>query len=169
MPALPRRTGGRRGNGDRRQRLPVILTKEVGTTRVFRAPSFADGPLALIASLPVPQPASPLLTQVAGLTVTGADLSPDGRRMLLRTYDSVIELTSPDGPPSIDDLAEWAATELPAPFEPQGEAVAYLPDGHGYVTVSEGSGGALDAAALTRRATESVTRDVLRVTVGMAR
>lgn len=120
--------------------LPLILTKETGISRVFAPTAFADGLLSLVTTLTIPPPDAPLLTSVAGLNITGADLSPDGQRVLLRTYDSVVELTAPAGAPQLTGLADWAAEELPAPFEPQGEAVAYLPDGRSFVTVSEGSG-----------------------------
>jgi hypothetical protein len=128
--------------------LPVLFTKEQGLTRLVRPEAFADGPLVPLAAIPLPRPARPLLTTIVGLTVTAADLSADGTRLLLRTYDSVLELTAPahgsadatgDGP----DLARasaWAVAELPAAAEAQGEAVAHLPDGRGYATVSEGSG-----------------------------
>lgn len=119
---------------------PFILTKERGLSRVYAPAGFADGSLSLVATLAIPPPAAPLLTNATGLSVTGADLSPDGQRLLLRTYDSVVELTPTAGASPLSDLAEWTPEELPAPFEPQGEAVAYLPDGRSFVTVSEGSG-----------------------------
>ncbi len=120
--------------------LPIVLTKEEGTTRVMAATAFADGALVQTGQMPVPQPSSPLLTGFVGLSVTGADASHDGSRVLLRTYDSVVELTAPSPGAPLSDLAAWTAAELPAAPEGQGEAVAYLPDGRSYVTASEGSG-----------------------------
>jgi hypothetical protein len=120
--------------------VPVVLTKEEGVTRLHRPASFADGEMALLATVDIPSPSSSVLTGFFGLTITAADRSPDGSRVLLRTYDSVVELTSRDGSADLAGLAGWAVEELPGPVEPQGEAVAYLPDGRGYLTVSEQSG-----------------------------
>lgn len=120
--------------------IPVLLTKEEGRTRLLAPAAFADGPLVELAELELPVPERPLLTGFVGLTVTAADLAPSGSRLLLRTYDSVVELTAPPGDRDLAGVAGWTAIELPAPFEGQGEAVAYLPDGRGYATVSEGTG-----------------------------
>jgi hypothetical protein len=119
--------------------LPILFTKEQGLTRLVRPAAFADGPLEAFAAIPLPRPARPLLTTVVGLAVTAADLSPDGTRLLLRTYDSVLELTAPAGQHDLEGVSAWPIVELPAAAEAQGEAVAHLPDG-GYATVSEGSG-----------------------------
>ncbi|RMG17276.1 MAG: hypothetical protein D6729_09270 [Deltaproteobacteria bacterium] len=68
--------------------------------------------------------------------VTAADLHPEGF-LLLRTYTALWEFDVRDG---IDaSLPTRPHERLPARFEPQGEAVAYRPEG-GYVTVSESSG-----------------------------
>lgn len=69
--------------------------------------------------------------------VTGGDVSPCGDRVLLRTYFSLLEYTVPPGKGIADALAS-APRSVPVAKEPQGEAVAYRPDGRGYFTASEG-------------------------------
>ncbi|SOJ56773.1 ESX-1 secretion-associated protein EspJ [Mycobacterium simulans] len=69
--------------------------------------------------------------------VTGADISPDGSQIAVRTYGKVLLW---DRDPSAD---VWTALEEkpvtgPRPDEKQGEAIAFHPDGRGYTTISEG-------------------------------
>ncbi|MBT6149832.1 MAG: hypothetical protein HOH74_30615, partial [Gemmatimonadetes bacterium] len=57
--------------------------------------------------------------------------------VIIRTYDRVLVYRRPPNSP----LSASFATEpcrVPLGPELQGEAVAFLPDGRGYVTVSEG-------------------------------
>ena len=72
-----------------------------------------------------------------GRLVTGADIAPDGRRCVVRTYTAVLEWRVPEGGAFLDAFASRPA-RLPAPAEIQGEAIAYQADGHGLVTASEG-------------------------------
>ena len=70
-------------------------------------------------------------------SVTGADLSPDGSVLAVRTYGSVRLFERPAGA----DLADVLAGEScrgPIPLELQGEAVAVTPDGGAYFTLPEG-------------------------------
>ncbi|MGI9017716.1 MAG: hypothetical protein ACR2HR_11545 [Euzebya sp.] len=119
---------------------PIIITKQPDMAGVYVAQGFGDQTLARTADLVVPPPAAPLFTRAVGLTVTAADSTSDGTAVLLRTYDSIVELRPSTPGSMLSDLADWVPTELPSPLEPQGEAVAYLADGRGYVTVSEGTG-----------------------------
>ena len=69
----------------------------------------------------------------ADSVVTGGDFHPCGDRMLVRTMDSLYELSAPAG----DVEALFAATPVKVPLatqEPQGEAVTYSPDGRRYFT-----------------------------------
>ncbi len=120
---------------------PVVLSKEEGVVGVYQSDSFADGVLARVAEMELPRPTLGLLTSQVGLHATAADRSPDGTRLLLRTYDSVVELIAPSQEAAADlsTIAQWRVEEPPAPFEPQGEAIAYLADGISYMTVSERS------------------------------
>ncbi|MEU7869378.1 hypothetical protein [Dactylosporangium sp. NPDC049140] len=71
--------------------------------------------------------------------VTGAAVSPDGTRAVVRTYADAYEFDVPDG-----DVAKAITAGrprvTPLPDEPQGEAVAYTPDGRDFLTVSDQPG-----------------------------
>ncbi len=115
---------------------PLIVTKQRDTAAVLAAPGFADGVAVHVADLPIPEPELPLRTMFVGLTVTAAD-AVEGR-VLIRTYDHAVEYVAPD--PATAALAEfptWPHHEVPTASEPQGEAIAWLPDGSGYATASE--------------------------------
>lgn len=67
---------------------------------------------------------------------TGADFDVDGRRILVRTYGSVL-LYEVGVDEAVGVALSRAATQVPAAGEPQGEAVAFVAGG--YVTSSEGA------------------------------
>jgi hypothetical protein len=105
-----------------------------------------DGTAAGIYRVPADTPAdSPLVMEragdvasTAGQLVTGGDISADGRLVALRTYGGVLLW---DRQPDQTVAEALAASPCSAPqvAEAQGEAVAFLPDGQGYVTISEGA------------------------------
>ena len=84
-----------------------------------------------------------LVLPAPGGLVTGGAAHPCGDRLLLRTYDALLEYVAPPNQPF---EAAFAATPRPVPvaLELQGEAVTYLADGPGYVTASEGTAPALN-------------------------
>lgn len=94
--------------------------------------------LRRVADLTIPAPERPLLSLVAGRVVTAADLRPDGAALLLRTYDQILELVRPTEADDWTTIGSWDVVRWAAPFEPQGEAIAYL-DADSAVTVSESS------------------------------
>ncbi|MER7004394.1 hypothetical protein ABT297_15295 [Dactylosporangium sp. NPDC000555] len=71
--------------------------------------------------------------------ITGAAVSPDGTRAVVRTYADAYEFDVTDG-----DVARAITTGTPRvtplPGEPQGEAIAYTPDGESFLTVSDQQG-----------------------------
>jgi len=69
--------------------------------------------------------------------VTGADISPDGRRVALSTYASGYELELPPGTDHFDAI--WGAHPTPVALGPrrQGESVAYRLDGNALLSTSE--------------------------------
>ncbi len=71
-------------------------------------------------------------------SVTGADLSPDGSVLAVRTYGSVRLFQRGDGADLADVLAGEPCTG-PVPVEVQGEAVALTPDADAYYTLPEGA------------------------------
>lgn len=78
-----------------------------------------------------------MATIESGSMVTGADFSPDGRELLVRTYRSVLWWRREIGETWAAALGR-AARGLPRAPEPQGESVAFAQDGEGYFTISEG-------------------------------
>jgi len=72
--------------------------------------------------------------------VTGADLSPDGTRLVIRNYTTLYEFDW-DGSAAFDTLAIPRHTSLLAALEPQGEGVAWNNEGTELLLVSEGRGG----------------------------
>lgn len=71
--------------------------------------------------------------------VTAADISPDGKRVALRTYLGGLEWVWPEGAPPAD-LAEFfkrPPLRLELAPEAQAEAICYTTDSRGLITVSE--------------------------------
>ncbi len=74
-----------------------------------------------------------------GHRVTAADVSADGRWILLRTYLKLLLFERREGEQVATALGR-APCELPPPGEPQGEAAAFSQDGRGVFTTSELTG-----------------------------
>lgn len=68
--------------------------------------------------------------------VTGGDVSPDGKHVIVRTYLGAYEYAAGD---EFDAWVKGAPTPVETPFEMQGEAIAYARDGGSVVTTSEGT------------------------------
>ncbi len=121
-----------------------------GVGHLFRAPKRAlvggaDVTMREVASFTLAPDDSILPTGVArfpGTIITGADISPDGSTILVRTYRRVLAFSrgkhgtvaSAFGRPSCD---------APQIDEPQGEAIGFTANGASYVTISEGVGAAV--------------------------
>ena len=108
----------------------VLVTKtSSGAAEVYTAPG------GLVAG------STATLTRVSSFSpgvVTGADVTRAGDVVALRTYSSVLLYQRPAGA----DLAAALGTRpctAPSASESQGEAIGFLPDGSGYLTVSEGA------------------------------
>ena len=118
-------------NGD----LFVVTKEESGPSLVFRLPSSASTEeattLELVAQLTLPASGNRL--------ATGGDTHPCAPRFLLRTYTRAYEFRGPPGGSLLEAFAT-APTAVPVEPEVQGEAIAYLPGGGGFVTISEGKG-----------------------------
>ncbi|MBI4602284.1 MAG: hypothetical protein HY721_10020 [Planctomycetes bacterium] len=110
-------------------RAVYILTKELLATHVFRIRGDAGAPAL--------QTAEEVAAMTSCIAVTGADIAPDGRRLLVRTYLQVAEYVLPEGRP-FEDVFREPRRDLPsALLEVQGEAACYDLDGLSYVTVDE--------------------------------
>jgi hypothetical protein len=116
----------------------IVVTKALGGARVYRARaplSPSGNALELVTVLGFGQP--PLGDDAL---VTAGDLSPAGE-VALRTQSSAF-LWRGDAA-GVPHALEREACPIPLAFEPQGETLAFLPDGSGYFTVSEGDASAL--------------------------
>ncbi|MCK6506593.1 hypothetical protein L6R53_25005 [Myxococcota bacterium] len=112
----------------------IVVTKEKGRARLFRADAWAAAGaaqvLSPVATVDLSGPAFE-----GGRKVTAADLSPDGGRLLLRTSTRILAWTRAPGQPLAQALAATPCL-LPAPDEPDGEALAA--GERGWATLSEG-------------------------------
>lgn len=119
---------------DRRDGASYVITKQASNpSTVFRMPrtTGSTATAEAVGTLAIPS---------GSLLVTGGDLYADacGTRLLVRTPTALFELR---GPADATIAQLLTATPMPVPVaaEQQGEAVAYMPDGRGYSTVSEGA------------------------------
>lgn len=86
-----------------------------------------------------------------GTLVTGADISPDGRRAAICDYAQGYELTLPEGGKGFDDI--WRQTPVALSLGPrlQGESIAYRIDGAALLATSETAPTPLFEVALPKR------------------
>jgi hypothetical protein len=86
---------------------------------------------------------------VMSAMVTGGDISPDGRRVILATYGQGFELALPDGAP-FDEI--WSQTPVPVGLGARavGESVCYRRDGLAILAGSEGRNSPLYEMVRTR-------------------
>ncbi|MGI5244590.1 hypothetical protein [Dactylosporangium sp. CA-139066] len=68
--------------------------------------------------------------------VTGAAASPDGSKVVIRTYSDAYEFDVSGGD-VIKAITTGKPRITPLPNEPQGEAITYTPDGKHYITASD--------------------------------
>lgn len=113
-----------------------LITKSLlRTPEVYRAalgPDGKNGVLELVASVRALARHSPFTS-----LVTAADVSRDGRWILVRTYYRAF-LFPCDTDRSLAECLEASPCEVPLRFEIQGESIAFAADGSGYFTTSEG-------------------------------
>jgi hypothetical protein len=113
---------------------PVIVTKEGGFgTGVYRTAEPPDGagptPLVRVGSvaLPASDATSGPLGALGSRLVTGAAATPDGKVVALRSYTDAWLYPVRDG--DVAAAVTGSAVRVPLPDEPQGEAIAFGPDG----------------------------------------
>lgn len=105
-----------------------IVTKQEETVTLYRAA--------------YPQPLDRVCTmedcgKLAIAGVVGGDVSPDGSAILLKTYGALYLAHREPGESLAAALLRGNFERLPYTAEPQGEAVAWAPDGSAYFTLSE--------------------------------
>jgi hypothetical protein len=130
------------GTGD----VPVIVTKDPSGTATIYQPSEPLQPNT-IKGVPLNkvggwQPkhtgTSNFLGAAGQILVTGAAQSPDRKRFVLRTYSDAYEWDAPDG--DIVKAMKRQPRVTALPDEPQGEGIAYSPDGKSFLTCSDQAG-----------------------------
>ncbi len=120
-----------------------VVTKEGDPSPIYEVPLPAPPPPGQSASVVTAVRVGTVSLGKPGALVTGGDVSPCGNAMLVRTYEALFELRSPDGAPAeVESLIMNAPDKVPVADEIQGEAVSYAANGLGYVTGSERAGGA---------------------------
>ncbi|WP_273590654.1 PE family protein [Mycobacterium marinum] len=115
-------------------RMLIIDKTSSGNPAIYSAPTgLASGSTTTLQDV-----GTLALPSGSGYLVTGADVSPDGTQLAVRTYGHVY-LWNRDPSQDIWMALAQPAVAGPTPDESQGEAIAFHPDGNGYVTVSEGT------------------------------
>lgn len=113
--------------------LYLITKTKREAAKVFKATAPFDTstiiPLAFVSDLQLPGP-------VGGL-ITGADVSPDGERVLLCDYFGAYELVLPRGDSNFDNIWRQPLAPVALGLRQQGEAVCYSLDGKAILATSE--------------------------------
>ncbi|HEV8325713.1 MAG TPA: hypothetical protein VG389_29150 [Myxococcota bacterium] len=104
-------------------RLYVVTKTKSGPSTVFR---FPDG--AAAGSTATLVPVATLDFSALGQQVTGGDVSPDGTRVAIRTYDAAVIYAVPPGA-ALDAAFRSPACPVPIDAGGQGESVAFSADG----------------------------------------
>lgn len=104
-----------------------LITKRENQVQVY----VVEHPQTLTDSLLLP-----VIQTLPFTRVTAGDISADGFEIIIKTLMAVYYWQRKGTEPIHETLAR-PATRLPYLVEPQGEAIAWLKDGSGYITVSE--------------------------------
>jgi hypothetical protein len=141
---------------------PVIVTKTTGKAQVFvpaaalKTDNADPVPLKQVGEVTLPKSTTDNPLAVAGrVAVTGAARSPDGSKVVLRTYADAFEYDVSGG-----DIVKAITTGTPrmTPLaDPFGEAISYTADGASFVTVSDAGTLGDDAEVALLRYTPSKT------------
>lgn len=119
----------------------ITIDPSTGDLLLFAKESAGPSDVYLVPA-PIAAGAEIVLQQIgtihAGSMVTAADVSPDGRELLIRTYRSVLHWAREDGEPWSVALRR-IPRQLPRAPEAQGEAIAWTSDATGYITIGEGA------------------------------
>lgn len=116
---------------------PLIVSKGE-TTRLYHGPA-SGGVFERVGEIDLPEPEDGLFADVVGNVVTGASAA--SGRVLLRTYDEVLEYRAEDDEAAdLTQFPRWSWWRVPAGLLVQAEAITYRVDECGYLTVSELTG-----------------------------
>lgn len=125
------------------------LLFDPSTRDLFIATKVAFGNAAIHRVGPFRPGATVTTTRVAGAAIalaTGGEISRDGTRIVIRNYANSAWLWQRAPGEDLATALTHPSCKLPLATEPQGEAFAFLPDGAGYVTISEGASQPLNVA-----------------------
>lgn len=122
--------------------VPVIITKEannvakVYTTAAPLTSAQANIPLVAAGTVTIPASgtAGSPFGKVGQTAVTGAALSPNGKKVVIRTYTDAYEWDIAGTIPAT--ITKGKARHTPMPNESRGEAISYTADGTAFVTAS---------------------------------
>ncbi|RZS30575.1 hypothetical protein EV193_11696 [Herbihabitans rhizosphaerae] len=128
-----------------RDGVPYLVTKDkLGSSNVYRPAGrlAAPGPTPLqhVGALKISSTdtrGGPVPGMFGSIMITGGAVSADGKVVALRTYTDAYLYAAPDG--DIAEALRRSPVRVPLPDEPQGEAIAFEPDG-ALVSASEGTG-----------------------------
>jgi hypothetical protein len=156
----------------------VIVTKSpIGQSRILvaQAAAMVNGATITMQDFGTIQIVPPVkVSSFPGTWLTGADISPDGSLILLRTYQAVLAFSRAKGE-SVPDALRHPSCDAPQVDETQGEAIAIAADGSRYSTISEGLNqpintfsiaGAIVAPSTTTTATPARVRDRILARTG---
>ena len=112
-----------------------VITKRVsGPAGVYRIrPNFGNGAAAKaekVSDLSVPA--------IPNGFLTGGDISPDGKRLVICDYSAAYEFTLPENAKSFDEIWSQEPESINVGIRKIGEAVTYSPDGNSIILTSEG-------------------------------
>ncbi|MFJ6197112.1 hypothetical protein [Micromonospora sp. NPDC092111] len=125
--------------------LPLVITKvPSGKAEIYTPEAKLNSagdpepvPMKKVGEITLPKTTTDNPLNIIGrVAITGAARSPDGSKVVLRTYADAFEYDVRD-----DDLVAALTTGKPrvtALADPFGEAISYTPDGSQFVTVSDG-------------------------------
>jgi hypothetical protein len=114
---------------------PYLITKTMSSSGgVYRFPL----PLRPKTKVTLEKVSGEAVDQISKLLmVTGAAVSPDGRRVVIRTYFSAFELSRASGGGNFETIFKSELEAIKFPLLRQGEAISYSLDGRSIVTTSE--------------------------------
>lgn len=130
-----------------------ILVSYGSPTRVYQpSGTLSDqqtNQLEMVGTIPFKYTGTPggQLAQAGQKVVTGGAVSPDGKKVLLRTYTDAYEWDVKGGNIA-KSIVSGKPRRTPLPNEPGGEAISFSADGSSYLTVSDSSTSATDAKIL---------------------
>jgi len=116
----------------------IVTKEESGKSAVYKFPVepkdwWETNTLVKVADVTIAGEAHPYPN-----LITGGAISPDGKKVILRTYAQAYEWRLPaSAGANFDAIWSAAPTVVPTPVMLQGEAITYSPDGKSLLTTSE--------------------------------